>query len=141
MDGPTTTPKDRQFSRHSIRGEARLEPLDEGPSLDPPLLVMLQDIGRTGVKFMINQNLDVDSTWRLRFLHHGFCIGTVPLIVRYVKEVERGNFHAGGQFMIEPYILNMVGVSEEILKVSEAPDGESFDLGDFFAPPDAVEDN
>lgn len=127
---------DRHFIRHSVRGEARLEPLAERLALEQPLQVMLQDIGRTGIKFYVDRPLELGSAWRMKFIHHGFAIGSAPLAIRYCDAVSESHFHIGAQFMIEPYILNIVGVPEQDLKV-DAVDGDQFDES-WFTAPDAL---
>ncbi|MDH3583429.1 MAG: hypothetical protein OER86_04365 [Phycisphaerae bacterium] len=126
----------RRFIRHSVRGEACLEPLDERLASGQPLQVMLQDIGRTGIKFYVDCALEPGSAWRMKFIRQGFAIGSAPLAIRHCEEVSEGQFHIGAQFMIEPYILNIVGVPEQDLDV-DAMDGDHFDES-WFTAPDAL---
>ncbi len=71
----TTQPECRRFRRHVIRGEAKIEPLNEKSPLGQIQDAALLDISRTGVKLQINQSLAPDSTWRLRIIMKGQAVG------------------------------------------------------------------
>lgn len=108
----TTQPEGRQFRRHVIRGEAKIEPLNEKSPLGQIQDVTLLDISRTGVKLQINQSLELDSTWRRRIIMKDQAVGTVPVLIRYCQSVKDGVYEVGGQIMIEPYILTILDVPQ-----------------------------
>lgn len=107
--------QERHFERHHVRGEARLEPLDESTSLEAPFVVMLQDIARTGVMFQSPQPLAIGSQWRINFLHKGHRLGSSPLVVSHCQQVRPGFHLIGAQFMIEPIVLCQLGVKSRDL--------------------------
>ena len=122
----------RIFQRYEVRGEARIEPLDERSVRGLCIDVRLRDISRTGVMFAIEGPIDVDSMWRMRLIDSGHAIGSVPILVRYCRSASDGAFEVGAQFMIEPYILNVLGVATHRLVSDECTD---VDPDSCFEPP------
>ncbi len=112
---PGNKGQERRFERHHVRGEARLEPLDESNGLEAPFMVMLQDIARTGVMFQSPQPLVIGTQWRINFLHKGHRLGTCPLVVSHCQQVRPGFYLIGAQFMIEPIVLSALGVKSRDL--------------------------
>ncbi len=114
-----TSADHRQYVRHIVRGEAKIEALNDHCSAEPPLHVNLQDIGRTGVMFESDRALELNSTWRLRILHRGYEVTTLPIIVKYCREAPTGAVMVGAQFMIEPFVLSFLGVAEHELRMED----------------------
>ncbi|QNN23297.1 hypothetical protein HED60_13775 [Planctomycetales bacterium ZRK34] len=111
----------RRYDRHTIRGEARIEPLRESDDFVGLKDVYLLDIGRTGVRFLSSEPLTRNSHWRLRIVHRGHALAMVPILVRYVeRQAESGSYHVGAQFMIEPAVLSQLGVSDYDLSRDQA---------------------
>ena len=96
-----------------------MEPLEEKAHLRSAIDVMVQNVSRTGVKFQVDEALTPDSTWRLRLVESGFALGTIPMLIRYCRPLPTGSFEIGAQFMIESYILNILGVATHELKMDD----------------------
>lgn len=109
----------RKNERHAVRGEARIEPLDEHLALGAPKEVSLQDIGLTGVMFQCDGPLPMGSKWRLRFIHRGNALAMIPVIVRYCAPLGDCYYHIGAQFAIEPAVLSALGVEEHELNLEQ----------------------
>lgn len=103
----------RRYDRHTVRGEARIEPLRESDDFVGPKDVHLLDIGRTGVRLLTSEPLARNSHWRLRLIHRGHALALIPILVRYAeRQAASGSYHIGAQFMIEPAVLSQLGVSD-----------------------------
>lgn len=130
----------RRYKRYSIRGEARLESLDP-TCVDPSITVLLRDVSRAGLGFLVDQFLEPCSMWRVQFRTREFVVGSVAIIVRYCRAVQSDLYLCGGQVVIEPYLLNMLGVeadqarSEELCRFDEH-DVTAFESGEFVSPDD-----
>lgn len=125
--------KQRRFKRFAIRGDARLEPMDEN-ALDEPMTVLLRDISRGGVGFLCDRSLEPQTSWRLRFENRGNIVGAQPVIIRFSRLIQRNLYIAGGQFVLEPYLLSLAGVPESQLKQEEMARHDDHDTSDFLSP-------
>jgi hypothetical protein len=122
----------RRFVRHVIRGQARVEPLDEQMSDGHSTQVTIRDICRVGLLVECERELEIGSTWRMRFIDHNYCLGTVPFIVRNCRKVGQSRHHVGGMFMIEPFILKHLGIDDRTV-LNEGLESSVLN-GDFSAP-------
>jgi hypothetical protein len=127
----------RRFSRHSVRGQARIEPLDEMLSNVHTLQVTIRDICTIGMLFEIEKELEVQSTWRVRFIDHNYCAGSVPFIVRNCRKISENVFQVGGMFVIEPYLLKYLGMTYQQVQ-RELLGGPEFLSSGSFASPEAA---
>lgn len=118
MDTQATPTGKRKFVRHVIRGEGKLEPLNDHYNLGSVHHVMLQDIGRTGAMFETDQPIELNSTWRLRILHRGYQVAAIPVVIRYCRSSGAG-YLVGGLFTVEPFIMSYLGVPEHDLNMDE----------------------
>jgi hypothetical protein len=107
--------RNRAYRRFPVRGDATLESLDASRLVRLPITVMLRDISRGGTGFICDRALTPGSVWRVGFNHKGFQIGSQPIVIRFCREVQDGLYLIGGQFVIEPAVMIMLGVNEEQL--------------------------
>lgn len=128
-----TTERLRKYRRYSIRGEARLESLDP-TCVEPTTTVLLRDISRAGVGFLVDHFVDPCSMWRLQFHTREFAIGSIAIIIRYCRAVQSDLYLCGGQVVIEPYLLNMLGVSADEARNEELCQYDPLDTADFVSP-------
>jgi hypothetical protein len=125
----------RRYRRFTVRGEATLEPM-AGPALEDPLTVLLRDISRGGAGFLCDRFIEPCSTWRLRFQAKRQIIGSQPVMVRFCRLVQENLYIVGGQFIVEPYIMESLGVAEEMLDQDEMVRYNQHDVSAFVAPDD-----
>ncbi|QDU72342.1 PilZ domain-containing protein [Mucisphaera calidilacus] len=123
----------RAFQRFVVRGDAQLLPMDRN-HLDPnPIPIHLRDISRGGLGFITTAELDVNSSWRVVFYHHGFPVGEQGLVVRHSRRVEAGLHLVGGQFVVNSGVLSLLGIDP-----SQIDDEDQADIpavpGDFRSP-------
>ncbi|QNN22933.1 hypothetical protein HED60_11870 [Planctomycetales bacterium ZRK34] len=143
-----TTKTMRHYKRYSVRGEARLESLDP-TCVDPSITVLLRDVSRAGIGFLVDQILEPGSMWRVQLRTRDFVIGSVAIIVRYCRAVQSDLYLCGGQVVIEPYLLNQLGIPPEQARNEELCNfdkrdtsafsgnfGECISPDDLFARPD-----
>lgn len=126
----------RRFRRFVIRGEARLEPLNNS-SLGDSQVVLLRDVGYAGVGFLTDRELDLETMWRMRFHHpnHGTVFGAQPVIVRYCRPIQPNLYMVGAEFVIEPYLLSLLGVEDKKLRQEVAgTEEEEADNAEYRAP-------
>ena len=127
------------YSRYVIRGDAVLTQLNPSHVSQSVIHVQLRSIGHGGIGFMSHQRLDIGSMWRLGFELQGFQIATQPIAIQYCEKEDTHNAYAtGGQFIIEPSLMMLLGVdSKELLGIQPDP-GDA--LGDVeFLSPEALE--
>lgn len=132
----------RAFKRFPVRGDATLEPIDAEQMFGPPLTVMLRDISRGGVGFLVEQYIEPRSVWRIAFKSQGQRIATQPIAVRFSRLVQDGLYLTGGQFVIEPFVMHSLGVSlhemtDDINDLRDTTDGS--DESPFVAPDDVTD--
>jgi len=101
---------DRRHDRHSIRQQAKLEPLDEACDLEQIFHVTLQDLSRSGAKLLSDRPLRPNTTWRLRIIDKSLAIASLPVRICYCKTLKDGVYHLGAQVMIEPFVLAALGI-------------------------------
>ncbi len=111
---PTDEPH-RRFRRFIIRGDAIVEPLQSGHSHENQT-VMLRDISRGGLAFLSRQFFEPGTLWRIRFQRDGMDFASHPIAIRFARRIQDDLFLIGGQFVIEPFILTMLGVGEDQLR-------------------------
>lgn len=128
-----TNGQHRSYKRHPVRGDARLEPLSEDPYAET-VPILLRDISRGGVGFLSEQQIEPGSLWRIRFQQQGRWIGSQAIAVRHCRLIQSELYLVGGQFVIEPYILQMVGVPERELAREEGDESSGDGEADFLAP-------
>ncbi len=129
----------RQYQRFVIRGEAELYPMD-GNRLDKtPVPVVLRDVGRGGVGFVVQNPLPSHSNWRICFVDHGHVINHQAIVVRYAQEMSQGVFLTGAQFCAETGLLCLLGVDPAAIAVSnDVVQETSVDRPAVFLPPSEV---
>ncbi len=108
----------RRNRRHAVRGEARLELLDERISSDRLISVTLHDVGRTGCMLLSDGAIEAGTMWRLRLHDRGQLVASQPLVVRWCRRHGQG-YRLGAQFVIEPYMLKFLGVPEAEVTADE----------------------
>jgi hypothetical protein len=101
-----------------VRGEACLESLDERISSGRTLSVTLHDVGRTGCMLLSDGIIEPGTMWRLRLHDRGQFVASQPLVVRWCRKHGEG-YRLGAQFILEPYILKFLGVSEAEVTADE----------------------
>lgn len=132
---PVKPVKDRRrFSRHAVRGSARIEPLDEMIVSTRTIQVTIIDVCSIGMQLEVDRELDVNSTWRVRFIEHNFCLGTVPLAIRNCRKLDEYTYQVGGMFVIEPVLLRHLGMSSNQIQRTLLGGPEYFAAGNFTAP-------
>lgn len=100
----------RGFQRFVVRGDAQLLPMDRN-HLDPsPVEVQLRDISRGGIGFISTTEVDVNTSWRVVFYHHGFPVGEQGVVVRHCRQVDTQLYLMGGQFVLNSGILSILGI-------------------------------
>ena len=107
----------RRFRRFVVRGEALLEPLNR-KSVAESRTLLLRDIGYAGIGFLAHQPLDPESMWRVRFQHddQGAVVGSQPVIIRSCRMVQPNLYMVGAEFIIEPYLLSLLGIDSMKLR-------------------------
>lgn len=123
----------RRFRRYSIRGEARLEALDERGG-DESVLVQLRDISYGGLGFLISRFVEPNTNWRIRFILHDRVFASQSLSIRFCRMIDTGFYLVGAQYIIEPFVLSLLGVAEERLRGDDLNGGDRRNLDDFVAP-------
>ncbi len=128
----------RQFRRFPVRCEALLRDMADPRDEQASITAMIRDISRGGVGFVTEQFIDPGTTWRVEFTSAGtdnpHVIGTQPIIVRYCRLVQIGLYLCGGQFVVEPYIMRAVGVSEQDMQGDFLGHFHKQDTAEFKAP-------
>lgn len=111
----------REFQRFVVRGDAELHAMGRDCIDQAPIPIQLRDIGREGVGFLCQRDLDVNSTWRVTFLHDGYRVGQEGVIIRHCTFVQPGVFLIGAQFCIESGLLALLGVDPTLMLEGDAP--------------------
>ncbi len=134
------TERQRAFRRFTVRGDATVEQVDDQSIVHLTAKpVMLRDISRGGVGFVVDQFLEPGSVWRLAIFDRGRKAGTQTLVVRYCRLVQDGLYLVGAQFIIEPHLMLTLGVEERALADDIHQRVKPEDTADFLAP-DAVDE-
>jgi len=100
----------RQYVRKSLRGEAILQTLEDGSLEVTNLRVQLRDISIGGLGFLTNQPIEIGTLWRVQFLIHNYVVGQKTIIIRHCREISDGAFLCGGQFAMDPGLLQTLGI-------------------------------
>jgi hypothetical protein len=119
---PARSAGQRQFQRFVVRGDAELHSMDRNGD-SAVLAIQVRDLGRGGMGFVSQQELDVNSTWRACFLHRGYVFGQQALIVRHCSEVQRGVYLIGSQFCIESGLMCLLGIDPTAIREGDGPTG------------------
>lgn len=129
----------RRFRRFVVRGEALLEPLNR-KSVTESRTLLLRDIGYAGIGFLADQPLDPESMWRVRFQHddHGAVIGSQPVVIRYCRPVQANLYMVGAEFIIEPYLLSLLGIDSVKLRHEATVDAAHDAAAAEYRAPDAL---
>ena len=113
--------RQRQYERFIVRGEAELASMDRSRFEQVPISIQLRDIGRGGLGFLCQQELEVGSTWRVAFLRGSYVVGEQGLIIRYNQQIRDGLYLVGGQFCIETGLMSLLGVDTASLRNADSP--------------------
>ena len=127
-------PQQRNYKRHSVRGDVRIEPLEGDAPVAFDAFCMLRDISRDGLGFVCYQPLPLGSQWRLWFTIRGHNMCAQPVVIRYCKAVQTGVFLVGTQFIIEPWVLCALGVADDDLADEYDIESEDDAFSEFVAP-------
>lgn len=128
----------RRFTRFSVRAPATLEPMEGWSQGTDQVPVMARNISRGGVGFVAERPLPAGSVWRIAFERRGRQVGSQTMVVLYCREIQKGTYLLGGQFIVEPGLMLMLGVDDTALngdiRIGKAAATEDAD----FAAPDDV---
>lgn len=127
---------DRKFRRHTVRANAIIESITHNIDL-LPISIQIRDISQTGIGFVFDKELPINSIWRLRFHNDNFIIGQQPILITHQRLIQAGLYLLGAHFIIEPGLLNNLGVpTEEIYEDTQANNVHAQDAD--FLPPDQI---
>ena len=129
----------RAFRRFTVRGDATIEPVEQS-SIDriATMPVMLRDISRGGIGFVVEQFIDPGTVWRLSFYEHNHRVGSQVFVVRFCRLVHNGMYLVGAQFVIEPYLMMALGIQNEQLHEDIRDRTRPEDTADFLGPDDVA---
>lgn len=119
---PARSAGQRQYERFVVRGDAELHAMDRQGDITP-IAIQVRDLGRGGMGFVCQVQLDINSTWRVAFLHQGYAFGQQALIVRHCHEVQAGVYLIGSQFCIESGLMCLMGIDPAAIRESDGPAG------------------
>ena len=131
--------KQRAFERFEVRGDATLEPIETGHVETPCVRAQLRDISRGGLGFICDRFIEPGTVWRVRFEYQSELVGTQPMVIRFCRLAQNHMYLAGGQFVVEPAMLVLLGVGEQSLTKDIVDRQNPLDTADFLAP-DALEE-
>lgn len=129
----------RSFRRHSVRGEARLHPVNRRVTEDAVEDIQLRDVGRGGIGFLCKHPLPLNALYRVDLLNQGYTLSSVEVLVRHVTPLGDGLYRIGATFVIQSSLLLELGVSKDALDDDIVVEGtcDAFE-GDDFLPPSEV---
>ena len=104
----------RCHPRHEVRALVKLEGM-EPHNLNTTRSAQLFDISLGGASFLSDQPINLGTMWRLAILQNDQRTGTQSLDIRSCKKVDAHQYLIGAQFILEPYLLAMVGVNPHAL--------------------------
>jgi hypothetical protein len=122
----------RQFRRFPVRREAEIHPVSRSRLDATPILIHVRDVSRGGIGFVTQTCPEVNSTWRVCFLSHGYVIGGQAALIRHSRTIGEGIYLVGGQFVLDSGLMTLLDIDPAHIHDSEAT-GES----DFVPPGDA----
>ncbi len=131
--------RQRWFKRFTVRGEAELTLLPGHAAYrDPrPISISLRDVSRAGLGFLATEAIEPGAVGRVAFQFHGQKCGEQCIVVRFSRLVHDGLFLCGGQFIIEPYLMLLLGVDAGELGRDIRDKADQAAAADF-VDPDAV---
>lgn len=101
----------RLSTRHEVRCEASLSPINEAVFCTPNLQVTIIELSRTGVMLLSSEALEINSEWRLIILKDGYLQHTQPIIIKRVKSIKDGSgYLSGAMFVIEHCVLQLLDI-------------------------------
>ena len=109
----------RRHPRFIVRGDAQLFEMDRPSSNDPPMMVMLRDLGRGGIGFVADRPQERGCTRRVRFMQRGYGIGEISIIVRHCRQVDQIHL-VGCQICIENGMMFLLGVDPTTIKEGDS---------------------
>ena len=112
----------RQFIRKSLRGEAMLQTLEDASVDGASLRVQLRDISMAGLGFLVSEPVAVGSLWRVHFLSRNYAVGQQTIIVRHCRAIMDGAYLVGGQFAMDPGMLQTIGIDPQSLRENDVDD-------------------
>ncbi|MEX2670634.1 MAG: hypothetical protein WD294_00850 [Phycisphaeraceae bacterium] len=136
QDCPETTVASgkRRFRRFPVRADAKLEAIDDDLNESPTIL--LRNISRGGVGFLVDRFIDPQSMWRIRFIMKGHVVSSQPIMVRFCRLVQNDLYVAGGQFVLEPFVMHMLGISAGDMRAEQLELYSEEDVNCFLGPDD-----
>lgn len=121
----------RQFPRYFVRDDAELHPIDASRIDRTPVEIKLRDISRGGIGFICQQNLPVDSNWRVAFIQRRHVVAQQAVTIRHCREVRPSVFLVGAQVCFDAGLLITLGLDPD--SIDAEADADSFvapdDLG------------
>lgn len=127
----------RQFVRQVVRGDAELWSCDEGLGRQS-IAIQLRDVSWGGLGFLCTQPLDADSLWRVHFLQRSQIVGHVTLLVRHCRRVDEDLYLIGGQAVIDPGLMLVLGADVHNTSTTTAKQAAADTLQADFLPPAEV---
>ncbi len=124
----------RHYARHSIRGDALLQQLNESVVDQPPIRISLRDVSLGGLGFTCDRPLKVGGIWRAVFTVKGYHFGQQGLRVCHCRTVADGLYLIGGQFCLEPAVLCLLGVDPVQLAAPDAGPAKNCTSDSFVSP-------
>jgi len=128
----------RRFRRFSVRAQAQLESVHSWSDAPERVSAMVRNISRGGVGFVAERSMPLGSVWRMAFERKGRQVGSQLIVVLYCRQIHEGTYMIGGQFIVEPALMLMLGVEDAALnddiRIGDVPDREAAD----FSPPEAI---
>jgi hypothetical protein len=127
----------RRHARHVVRGEAILLQLDRTSSDEPPITVMLRDVGRGGVGFIAQRSVAVGSLKRLRLLQRDYGIGEVDVMIQHCALVEDPVYLIGCEVCFNNGQMLLLGVDPATISTDDQAE-PGRDAASFLAPDEVV---
>ena len=127
----------RRHPRFIVRGDAQLLAMDRPSSNEPPLTVMLRDLGRGGLGFVADRTLDAGATRRIRVMQRGYGIGELSIIVRHCRRVKDQVYLVGCQICVDNGLMYLLGVDPTAIQEGDNPATAAASAA--FLPPGEVE--
>jgi len=106
----------RRHKRFIVRGQAELFDTDSSSSGEPPVAIMLRDMGRGGLGFVADSSVDLGSVRRLRLTQRGYCIGETSLVVRHCSQVKDQIYLVGSQICLSNGLMFLAGVDPSMVE-------------------------
>ncbi|MEM1444700.1 MAG: hypothetical protein AAGF84_01465 [Planctomycetota bacterium] len=117
----------RQAERYSVREEAIIHPMSRSSLDDGGQTVFLRDIGRLGVGFLSDRQIETGRDFRIVFHRGGYAVGESAICVRHCRPVRTDLFLIGATFAANAGLLTTLGVNPAQLEAEYR--GEKYDAG------------